>query len=48
MPNAQLCELAVVLDRSGSMQSIKSDMEGGFATFVAEQRKDPSPCVVSL
>lgn len=48
MPNAQLCELAVVLDRSGSMQSIKADMEGGFATFIAEQRKDPSPCVVSL
>ena len=48
MPNAQLCELAVILDRSGSMASIKRDMEGGFATFIAEQSKDPSPCVVSL
>lgn len=48
MPNAQLCELAVVLDRSGSMQSIKSDMEGGFARFMEEQRKLDLPCVVSL
>jgi hypothetical protein len=48
MPNESLTEIAVILDRSGSMDSIKKDMEGGFATFIAEQRKIPDPCVVSL
>jgi hypothetical protein len=31
--------IAVLLDRSGSMESIKSDTEGGFNAFIAEQRK---------
>lgn len=31
--------IAVLLDRSGSMQSIKSDTEGGLAAFFEEQRK---------
>ena len=34
-----LTHLYFLLDRSGSMQSIKSDIEGGFAAFVDEQRK---------
>lgn len=32
-------EIIVVLDRSGSMAGIKSDMVGGLRTFVEEQRK---------
>ena len=48
MPNNELCEIAIILDRSGSMASIKEDMEGGFKTFMEEQRLVPSPCVVSL
>lgn len=48
MPNNDLTEIAVILDRSGSMQSIRADMEGGYAAFLAEQRASPSPCVVSL
>lgn len=40
--------IAAVLDRSGSMQSIKHDTEGGFDAFIAEQRKQPGKAVVSL
>jgi Mg-chelatase subunit ChlD len=32
------CEIVVVLDRSGSMQTIKTDMEGAFDAFVEAQR----------
>jgi len=48
MPNDKLCEIAFLLDRSGSMESIRTDMVGGFNSFIAEQRKIPDPCVVSL
>jgi uncharacterized protein YegL len=41
-------ELVVLLDRSGSMQSIKTDMEGGFNSFVEEQKKVPGACDVTL
>lgn len=34
-------EIEVVLDRSGSMQSIKKDAIGGFNTWLAEQQKVP-------
>lgn len=43
-----LCEIIVVLDRSGSMESIKHDMEGGFDNFIAEQKKFDGECKVSL
>ena len=33
-------DLSIILDRSGSMATIKSDVEGGFDTFVADQRKE--------
>ena len=32
-------EIILVIDRSGSMTSIKSDMEGGLNTFLEEQKK---------
>lgn len=38
MTNPNLTLIAVLLDRSGSMQSIKSDTEGGFAAYMQEQR----------
>lgn len=41
-------EIVVLLDRSGSMNSIAADMRGAFDAFIAEQRKDPSECRVSL
>ncbi|UMG93596.1 vWA domain-containing protein [Nocardioides sp. TF02-7] len=48
MTRADLTHLYFLLDRSGSMQSIKSDTEGGFAAFVDEQRKAPGECRVTL
>lgn len=41
-------EVIIVLDRSGSMTSIKTDMEGGFKTFLAKQKLEPGECLVSL
>jgi hypothetical protein len=48
MTRANSTEIIVVLDRSGSMASIKADMEGGFNTFLAEQKKVSGECRVSL
>lgn len=39
MTRSDLTHLYFLLDRSGSMQSIKTDTEGGFAAFIEEQRK---------
>lgn len=36
MVNSNLTHLIFLLDRSGSMQSIKSDVIGGFDAFLAE------------
>lgn len=41
-------EVIIVLDRSGSMSTIKSDMEGGFKTFLDKQKAEPGECFVSL
>lgn len=38
----------MLLDRSGSMASVKSDVEGGFARFLEEQRRLPGECTLSL
>src|SRR5918997_1785624 len=48
MTRADLTHLYFLLDRSGSMQSIKTDTEGGFEAFIAEQRKAPGDCRVTL
>lgn len=48
MPDPQKTEIIVVLDRSGSMQSIRADMIGGFATFITEQNAIEGRCDVSL
>ncbi len=48
MTDANLTHLYFLLDRSGSMQSIKSDTEGGFDAFIAEQRKTAGECRVTL
>lgn len=41
-------DLTVLVDRSGSMASVRSDMNGGFATFAAEQAKLPGVCLVTM
>ena len=48
MTRSDLTHLYFLLDRSGSMQSIKSDIEGGFAAFIAEQRTGDGECLASL
>lgn len=48
MANQNRTLIAFLLDRSGSMQSIKSDVIGGFDAFVAEQRVGDGECLVTL
>lgn len=48
MTDLNKTEIVVILDRSGSMYTTKDDMEGGFASFVAEQRAQPGQCFFSL
>ena len=48
MTDQNLTHIYLLLDRSGSMQSIKADTEGGFAAFVEEQRHTPGECRVTL
>ena len=38
----------MVLDRSGSMMSLKDDMEGGLWATITEQHRQPGRCRVSL
>ena len=40
--------LVLVVDRSGSMESIRHDMEGGIKTLMDEQAKGPGACLVTL
>jgi len=41
-------DVTVVLDRSGSMASCRTDAEGGVNTFIEEQKKHPGECAFSL
>lgn len=43
-----LTEIIFCVDRSGSMESIRKDMIGGFNAFLKEQRKVPTDCKVSF
>jgi hypothetical protein len=43
-----LTDITVVLDRSGSMQSCRSDAEGGLNNFVQEQKKAPGHALFTL
>lgn len=48
MTDRNLSELIIILDRSGSMANIKTDMEGGFGEFIKERHNDPTDVRVSL
>jgi len=48
MADLNRTEIVVILDRSGSMYSIKKDMEGGFDTFIKQQKALDGECFVSL
>lgn len=40
--------IAVILDRSGSMESIREDIIGGFNSFVQDQQKQPGTATLTL
>jgi hypothetical protein len=40
--------IAALLDRSGSMQPLRGDVEGGFDAFVADQRAQPGEVLMTL
>jgi hypothetical protein len=46
MTNPDYTHLALIVDRSGSMQSIAVDMNGGIATLLDEQAKVPGEILV--
>lgn len=48
MTDQNLTEIAIILDRSGSMETIREDMVGGYKTFMDAQAAVPGKCVVSL
>ena len=40
--------LGILIDRSGSMISIASDMNGGISNFIKDQAKEPGDCTLIL
>jgi Mg-chelatase subunit ChlD len=40
--------LVLIVDRSGSMESIREDMEGGIKALLSEQAKEKGKCLVTL
>ena len=40
--------ISLVLDRSGSMDSVKADTIGSFNTFLKEQKENPKECTFTL
>ena len=45
---SDLAEIAVVLDESGSMHSVRRDAIGGYNTFIEEQKKVPGDANLTL
>ena len=43
-----LTDITMVIDRSGSMDSIKTDAEGGINTFIASQKSEPGEALLTL
>ena len=48
MPKKDHAELVCIIDRSGSMEAIRSDVIGGFNTFIESQRQVPGTASVTL
>ena len=45
---SDLTDITLVVDRSGSMQKIREDAEGGVNTFIQEQAKHPGEALLTL
>lgn len=43
-----LTDITLVVDRSGSMESIQGDAEGGINAFIAEQAREPGEVLLTL
>ncbi|GAA1768666.1 vWA domain-containing protein [Nonomuraea bangladeshensis] len=48
MPNPNRHDIRIILDRSGSMEGVKADTEGGLKAFLAEQTANSDETLVSL
>ena len=48
MTDPNYTDITVILDRSGSMQAIKKDMEGGYSQYLTEQRMVPGKCMITV
>jgi uncharacterized protein YegL len=48
MPKQNHTEIVCIIDRSGSMESIKTDAIGGFNTFLEAQKKLAGTASISL
>lgn len=48
MTNENLTHVVAIVDRSGSMQTIRDDTIGGFNAFIDKQRTQPGDSTVSL
>ena len=48
MPDKELTDLFVLLDRSGSMERIRDDVIGGINSLLAQQMNELGECRVSL
>lgn len=46
--NNQLTDITLVVDRSGSMEAIRADAEGGVNTFLTDQASHPGEALVTL
>ena len=45
---SDLTDITLVVDRSGSMQQVREDAEGGVNSFIAEQTKEPGEALLTL
>lgn len=45
---SDLTDITLVVDRSGSMESIKSDAEGGINEFILQQASEPGEAMLTL
>src|SRR3954454_24245157 len=45
---SDLTDITLVVDRSGSMEQIRDDAEGGVNTFIADQSKEPGEALLTL
>ena len=43
-----LTDITMVIDRSGSMQSIQSDAQGGINSFIQQQKQEPGETLLTL